>query len=111
MSRAAQGRVISDQALAIEIIKTIIHQGHTLFSPRLDRVFQLMKIILANEISDRSVRDNQFVGEDSARAVGCREQFLRDDSLQSIRQLKNDLALSTALKNSDNSFECMGYAG
>src|SRR6267142_2608191 len=105
---ATQSGVVGDEALAVEIVKAIVHQGHSFFASRLDGVLQLMKIVFADEITDRAVGDDQFIGQHAARAVGRGEEFLRDDALQSIGQLKYDLPLGTAFENADNSLERMG---
>src|SRR5882724_6093746 len=105
---AAQSGIVSDEALAVEIVKAVVHQGHSFFSSRLDRVLQLMKIVFADEITDGAIGDDQFIGQHPARAVGRWEQFLCDNALQSIGQLKNNLALGAALENADNALQRMG---
>jgi len=53
----AQSGVVSDEAFAIEIVKAVIHKHHTILSTNLDRVFKLMNLVFADEISDRAIGD------------------------------------------------------
>ena len=69
MSCATECRVVGDHALAIKIIKTIIHQGHAFLTSGLNGVFQLMNIILADQIPDSAVRYNLFVSQHAPCAI------------------------------------------
>jgi len=46
-----EGGVVGDEALTVEVVQAVVHQGHALFAAGLDRVFQLMDLIFANQIS------------------------------------------------------------
>src|SRR5262245_39725567 len=98
MAAAAHSGVISDEALAAEFVEAMVHEGHAFFAPGVDSVFELVELVFANEIADRAVCDDEFVGENAPSAIGGREKVLRDDALQSIGELENDLALSAAFE-------------
>jgi len=69
LARAAHGGVIRDEALAIQVVKAVIHEHHSFLPAHLDRVFHLVQLIFANEISHRPVGDEQFIREHAPRAV------------------------------------------
>src|SRR5260370_36622272 len=48
MTSAAEGGVIGDKALAVQIIEAIVHQVHAVFSSGLDGVLELVELILSN---------------------------------------------------------------
>jgi len=55
--------------------------------------------------SARAVGDEKFVGEHAPSAVGCRQQLLRNNSLQRIGKLHHNLPLRTAFEHTDDAFE------
>src|SRR6476646_3225758 len=70
MAGAAHGSVVSDESLAVEFVEGIVHERHPLFAPGLNSVFELVQLVFADEVADCAVGENEFVGEDAARAVG-----------------------------------------
>lgn len=97
--------VITDEALAIEIVQAIIHQSHSFLAPGLQDVLQVMNLVFADEIADGSGGDKQLVCEDAPGAIRRWQKFLRDDSLQCVRELQHDLSLGAAFEYADDPFE------
>src|SRR5258705_10479462 len=73
MPGAAQRRVVGDQAFAVQIVQTTVHQVHAFPASGLNRVLELMNLVFADEIAHRAVSDDQFVSQDPPRAVGRRQ--------------------------------------
>ena len=69
MPCAAQCSVVGDHALAVKIVKAIVHEGHAFFAPGLNGVLQLVNIVLADQIANGTIRNNQLVSEHPPGAV------------------------------------------
>ena len=111
MPGAAQGGVVGDQALAVEVVEAVVHQDHAFLAPSLDGVFQLVELVFADEIAHGAVGDDEFVGQHAAGAVGGGQEVLGDDALQGVGQLEDDLALGAAFEDADDAFQGMGDVG
>ena len=83
-------------------MQAIIHEHHSFFATHLNGVFHLVKLILANEIADSPVGNEQFIREHAAGAVGGGQQFLGDDSYERIRQLHHNLTLRISVEHADD---------
>ena len=79
---AADGGVVGDEALAIEVVKAVVHEDHAFLAPHLNGVVQLMELVLADHVADAVGGDEQLIGKHAPVAVGGGEQILRDDALQ-----------------------------
>ena len=76
MARAAHCGIIGNQALAVEVIQAVVHEDHSFFTRCLERGFHLVKLAVADQIPDRVVGDEEFIGEHAACPVGGRQQIL-----------------------------------
>src|SRR5215469_7230641 len=107
MSRAAQGCVVGNQSFAIKIVETIVHQGHALFAPGLDCIFELMQLILTNQVTHSTVRYDELIRENPACAIRSRKEFLGNYPLKRIAKLEDDLTLRASFENADYTLQGM----
>ena len=70
-----------------------------------------MNLILPYEIAHRAVSHDELIGKHTAGSVSGRQQFLSNNALQRVGKLKNDLALSTPFKNTNDSFQGQWHIG
>src|ERR1035437_10919320 len=111
VASAAHGRVIADEALAVQVVEAIVHEGHALFAPGLDGVLQLVDLVLPDQVAHRAVGDDQLIREHATSAVGGGQEFLGDNPLQRVGHLENDLPLRAALENAHDSLQRVGDTG
>ena len=105
---AADGRVVGDGAFAVKFVEMIVQQHHAVLASGLERVFQMVQLVFADQIPHRAGGHEQFVGKHAPGAVGGRQQILRDDSLQRVRELQNNLLLRAAFKHTDDALQRVG---
>ena len=108
---AAQGGVVADEASAIEIVETGVHEHHAVLAAGLHRGFEHVFVALANEVADGAGGDEDFVGQHAAGAVDGREQILRDDALQGVGELHDDLPLEVAFKDAGDALKGVHHVG
>jgi len=76
MPGATDGGVVTDEALAVEVVKAVVHEHHAFLAPGLEQVLQLVNLVFPDEIAHGAIRDQQFIGKDPARSIRGREEVL-----------------------------------
>ena len=99
---AAERCIVADLAFGIKVVESYPSKPfrHEL---RLDAFSRWCRLFHEPNCAPRRWR-RAVIREDSSRTIHGRQKFLRDDSLQGVGQLKNDLALCT-LKDTDDTLQ------
>src|ERR1044072_2950545 len=63
VARAAQRRVVADLTAAIDLVKAVIHQHHSVPRARLDAILQLVQVVFADQIADGAGGDEELIGQ------------------------------------------------
>jgi hypothetical protein len=77
----ADGGVVRDGTLAVQIVQAIVHEHHSVLASGLDHVFQLVKLVFTDQIPHGPIRHDQFIRQNAAGAIRRRQQILGNDSL------------------------------
>ena len=104
-ARHGESGLRRDDALADELGETVLHRLHAALRRRLHDGVDLLDLALADQVPDGVVREEDLEARDAAEAVGGRQQGLRDDALERVRELHAHLLLLRGREDVDDAVD------
>ena len=106
VDRVFQGRLASDLPRPEQTGQRLVEGLHSILSPaHLHDRFQLVHLVLPDQVADGRIGHHDFHGQGPARTIGPGQEGLAGDALQHQGQLGADLGLLVGGKDIDDSMD------